>query len=454
MRIATLLAGFNPIHVGWSVGTLGVALLLNTFNVAALFYLITVLQIDPLIAGALITGSKLYDAVTDPLMGTISDRTRSRWGRRRPYLMIGGIACGLSFAAFFSVPQMVDSMALYIAVGLALVLLSTAYTIFNVPYLAMPAEMIEGYHERSVMMSYRVFLIIIGTFIGVSVTPAALAWMQEDQGFSAAQAYRYMGMTIGLAMSLAMAASFFGTRNARFTEPVVSRLTLAERARLILENRQFLLFLGIKLTGLFSLAAVLATGFFFIIYIMERSLSIFFFYGVAQLSAQLIGIPLWLALSRRIGKTNILIISGICTLLLALSWLLSGPQEPIWLYTVRGFLLGLASGGTLLGTQSILPDIMELDYRRTGLRREGVFAGTISFVEKTAGALSGIVIGGVLSFMQFDKALPPGEQPESALWGIMICTALVPAGMSALKLIMLRFFTLTEESLKATKRVT
>jgi GPH family glycoside/pentoside/hexuronide:cation symporter len=121
---------------------------------------------------------------------------------------------------------------------------------------------------------------------------------------------------------------------------------------------------------------------------------------------------------------------------------------------VRGFLLGLASGGTLLGTQSILPDIMELDYRRTGLRREGVFAGTISFVEKTAGALSGIVIGGVLSFMQFDKALPPGEQPESALWGIMICTALVPAGMSALKLIMLRFFTLTEESLKATKRVT
>ena len=70
------------------------------------------------------------------------------------------------------------------------------------------------------------------------------------------------------------------------------------------------------------------------------------------------------------------------------------------------------------------------------------------------GALSGIVIGGVLSYMQFDKTLPAGEQPESALWGIMICTAFVPAGMSALKLIMLRFFTLTEESLKATKRVT
>ena len=450
---ATMLKAINPIHIGWSVGTFGVALLLNTFNVAALFFLVTVLQIDPLIAGALITGSKLYDAFTDPLMGTLSDRTRSRWGRRRPYLFVGGILCGLSFALFFAVPPMSDTSVLYFAVGTALVLLSTAYTIFNVPYLAMPAEMIEDYHERSTMMSYRVFLISIGTFIGVSVTPAMLAWLQEKLGFSPAEAYRAMGIGIGLPMAAAMVASFFGTRGARFTEAVASRLTAMEKFRLITSNKTFLLFLGIKLTGLFSLASVLATGFFFVVYILERSLSVFAFYGTAQLLGQVVGIPLWLTASKRKGKTWILVLSSSLTLVLALSWLLAGPEEPLWIYVLRGLLIGLASGGTLLGTQAIFPDIMEHDYRRTGLRREGVFAGTISFIEKTAGALSGVVIGSILSFMQFDKSLPPGEQPESALWGIMICVAIVPAVMASIKLVMLHFFDLTEASLKSTQRI-
>jgi len=453
MRLAKLASSVNPVHLGWSVGTLGVSLLLNTYNIATLFFLVTVLQIEPFVAGALITGSKLYDAFTDPLMGTISDRTRSRWGRRRPYLVVGGIACGLSFAALYSLPQMADPITTYIAVGLALVLLSTAYTIYNVPYLAMPAEMIEGYHERSVMMSYRAFLISIGTFIGVSATPAALAWMQETVGLSAADAYRNLGIAIGALMTVAMVSAFFGTRNARFTEPVESALPIRERLRLIVNNNQFLLFLGIKLTGLFSLAAVLATSFFFVVYVMERSVGIATFYGIAQLTAQMLGIPLWLALSKRVGKSRILVYSSISTFILALSWLLSGPEEPLWIYTARGFLLGLASGGTLLGTQAILPDIIEYDYRRTGLRREGVFAGTISFIEKSAGALSGVVIGTILSVMNFDKTLPPGEQPDSAVLGIMICTSIVPAVMSLLKLWMLPYFDLSEEKLRTTVRV-
>jgi GPH family glycoside/pentoside/hexuronide:cation symporter len=454
MRIATLLSNVNPIHIGWSVGTLGVSLLLNTSNIATLFFLVTVLQIEPIIAGALITGSKLYDAFTDPLMGTISDRTRSRWGRRRPYLIFGGIACGISFAALFSLPPIDNPTMLYLAVGLALVLLSTAYTIYNVPYLAMPTEMIDDYHERSVMMSYRSFLIAIGTFIGISATPFALAMMQEEMGLTASEAYRNMGIGIGTLMTIAMVGAFFGTSRAKFTEPVVSQLSIGERVRLILNNKQFLLFLGIKLTGLFSLASVVATSFFFVTYVMERSIGIATFYGIATLIAQVLGIPVWLALAKRQGKSRILVYSGVGTLLLALTWLLSGPQEPIWIYVLRGFALGLISGGTLLGTQAIFPDIIELDYRRTGLRREGVFAGTISFIEKTAGALSGVVIGTILSLMNFDKSLPPGEQPESAILGIMLCTAIVPALMSLIKLWILRYFSLSEEQLKNTVRVT
>jgi GPH family glycoside/pentoside/hexuronide:cation symporter len=444
----------NPTHLGWAIGTLGVSALLNTYNVAALFFMVTVLQIDPLIAGALITGSKLYDAVTDPLMGAISDRTRSRWGRRRPWLLIGGIGCGVSFAVFFAITPGGEAIARYWTVGACLVLLSTAYTIFNVPYLAMPAEMVDDYHERSVMMSYRVFLISIGTFIGVAGAPALVAWFQDALGYAPSIAYRNMGMIIGSVIALSMVASFFGTRRAGFTEHVPPTTPFTQRLRLLFANRPFLLYLGIKLTGLFSLASIMATQFFFAVYILQYSVGVVAVFGTAQLAGQVLSIPAWLAMARRWGKTRILILSSFAMVVMAATWLLSGPGEPLWLYAGRGVLIGIASAGTLLGTQAILPDLMEYDFRRTGLRREGAFAGMASFIEKTAGALSGVVIGGFLSYMQFDKTLPAGEQPESALFGIMVCTALIPMAMYGIKLVLLWFYDLNAEKLKSTVRVT
>ncbi|MDJ0927255.1 MAG: MFS transporter [Gammaproteobacteria bacterium] len=441
---------FDPVHIGWSVGTLGVSLQLNTFAVMVLFFLVTVLKIEPVIAGALITGSKLYDAITDPLMGAISDRTRTRWGRRRPYLMIGGLGCGLSFALLFAIPPMSDPMMLYIYVGAALILLSTFYTIFNVPYLTMPAEMIDDYHERSVMMSYRVFLISVGTLIGVSAAPAMPTWFEEGLGLNEPAAYRLMGAIIGGLMSAAMVASFFGTARARFTDPVRDSMPLGQKIQLMLSNTPFLLYLGLKLAGLFSLAAVLASQLFFVVYIMERSPAVVAIFGLAQFAAQIVTIPMWLQLSKRTSKTYILVLASIATLLISATWFLSGPGEPLWVYGLRGVLLGIAAAGTLLGTQAILPDIMEYDYRRTGLRREGIYAGMASFIEKISSAFAGVVIGGFLSAMAFDKELPPGEQPESALLAILICMAVIPMATLAIKLICLYFFKLDERTLKST----
>ncbi len=367
--------------------------------------------------------------------------------------MIGGLGCGLTFALLFAIPPVADQTLLYVYVGGALLLLSTAYTVFNVPYLAMPAEMIDDYHERSVMMSYRVFLISIGTFVGVSGTPALVAYFQDHLGQSPSMAYRNMGLIIGIMMTCAMVAAFFGTRKARFTERTRTGISVRRQLRLLADNTPFLLYMGIKLAGLFSLASILASKFFFIVYIMERSIGIAAIFGVAQLVGQIIGIPLWLALSRRVGKRRILVFSSVAMTVLVLTWLFSGPAEPIWVYTLRGFALGLGGAGTILGTQAILPDLMEYDYRRTGLRREGLYAGLASFIEKTSGALSAVVIGGFLSLMAFDRELPAGQQPDSALLAIMACTALIPAGMYAFKLILLKFFDLSEAKLKNTTRV-
>ena len=425
--------------------------MLNTQNIAMLFFLVTVVKLNPAIAGLIITLSKLYDAFTDPIMGTISDQTRSRWGRRRPYLLLGGIGCGVGFAALFWVPIGQSDVLIYSYVIVTLLLMATAYTVFNVPYLAMPVEMVDGYNDRSVLMSYRVFFISIATYAATSGSPALLSLLQDYFQLSPRDAYRVMGVTFGAAIAAAMIGSFYGTRNAAFTENVPSSIGLWKRLKLIAENRPFVLFMGIKLCGLFAFAAILAGKFFFVTYIMQRPLWILGIFGTASVIGQLIALPPLLKMAKRYGKVSILALSAVLMMVFTLSWFMSGPEETLWVYGLRGLLLGMAAAGTLLGAQAILPDVMEYDYRRTGLRREGIFAGVASFIEKTSFALSAVVIGGFLEFMDFDRNLPADQQPESALFAIMACTALLPTALYGIKLILLYFFDLDEAKLKGTQ---
>lgn len=438
---------FNPQYAGWAVGTLGASLLLNTFSVATLFFLVSVLQIDPLLAGMLIMVSKLYDAASDPLMGYISDRTRSRWGRRRPYLLLGGVFSGISFALLFAAPASDGSSGHTLLIAAWLICLSTGYTIFNVPYLAMPAEMSTDYHQRSEMMAYRVFLIAIGSFAGISGAPALIGYMQ-DLGYAQTQAYSRMGALVGALIAAFMVASFFGTRNARATSRTASNYSLREQAALVWTNRPFLLYLGIKLAGLFALAAIISTQFFFVVHVLERSVSTVALFGLAQLAGKLLSIPLWLKLARLRGKAWILALSTILFIPLAGSWLLASTAEPLWAYVARGFFLGIAIAGTLLGAQAMLPDIMEYDYLRSGMRREGIYAGVASFIEKTAYALAGVAVGGFLAARGFDKSLPSGEQPETALFAISACIALIPMGAYGIKLLLLYFYRLDDRALR------
>ena len=432
------------LYFGWSLGTLAMSSLLNTQTAMLMVYLISAVGIAPAVAGGLVFVSKIYDGITDPVMGIISDRTNSRWGRRRPYLLAGGILAALSVIGLFSV-HTVTFAHTQVWILTMLLAAATAYTIFNVPYMSMPAEMVQDSYERSKLMSFRVAWIAVGTFVGIALAPKLVAYARDTMGIPETEAFAMMSLITAAIILLASVACFITTRHAASTERTRLRVPLKEQARSALSNRPFLILLCIKYLGLYALSATVATNIFFVRQVMQQSEAIMLWYGLAYMVGTLAAITPWVLISKRLSKAHTLALSAAMAACVNLTWLLSGPGEPIALYMLRAFVLAVSNGGMLLMGQSLLPDVMEYDYRKTGLRREGFYAGIYSFVEKLAFATAPLTLGVLLSTMGFVPGLPrTATQPQSALFAITLAMAVIPSITNALKVLLALQFRLPE----------
>jgi len=434
------------LHLGWGIGTLGASLLLNGFSFLVPYYLTTVLGIGAATAAGMLFIAKGWDIVFNPVMGVVSDRTVSRWGRRRPYLLLGAVITGLGFAAIYSLGLTPFTQHLWF-VTLVLAVVGTGYTIFNVPYMAMPAEMIDDYKDRTRMMAWRVFFIGIGTFLA-----GGLAQRSAELFGGGVRGYSLMGVVFGAAIFVFMAAAFFGTAGARFTVRERERVSLAEQWRTGLSNRPFVALIGTKFLQLFGMFTNTATGIFVVKFVIgQENPGIWMLWFVAFAGTmQIVTIPLWRKLAFAVEKQRTYIAATALFGIVSLSWLLAGPQEPLWFFCVRAALYGVAASGLLLMGQSMLPDTIEYDYRRTGLRREGIYSALYSFVEKVAAAIAPSILLLAYAAVGFQSRAP--VQTQEAIDGIRIAAALLPCMYFGLSIPCLMFYRLTEESLKRTLR--
>jgi len=442
----SLLADPNwKLHAGWGVGTLGASFLLNSFAGLQAAFLTTVLGVAAASAAGLLFIAKLWDIVSNPLMGWISDRTESRWGRRRPYLLLGGVVSGVAMALFFSAALTPVSQSSVLIV-LTLALVGTGYTIFNVPYMAMPSEMVDDYRERTRMMSWRVGFIGIGTLVGASAQKVAELLGEGALG------YARMGLLYGLLIFVFMAAAFFGTAGAPMRKRDVKRVTFREQLQTAIANKPFMALLAVKFVQLFGLFTSTAMSFFLVKFVLgkDRPGDWMVMFLVVSTLAQVLTIPFWRQLSQRIEKQKTFALAVVIFSLSSLTWLLASPAETVWFFCFRAALKGFAAAGLILMAQSMLPDVIEYDYRKTGLRREGVFSGFYSFVEKVASAFAPSILLLVYAAYGFQSKAP--VQTAEAIDGMRYAAALLPCLYFGASLIPLWFYRLTEENLKITAR--
>jgi GPH family glycoside/pentoside/hexuronide:cation symporter len=386
----------------------------------------------------------VFDAFTDPAMGWLSDRTRTRFGRRRPYLLLGALICGVALPTLYALPMAVPVPQRTAWVAGALLFYSIGFTVFNVPYMTMAVEMTNTAQERVSLMSYRSVFMMVGGFIGSAGAPYVVQVFGKDAG-----AYARMGLLFGGGIFLVMLLVFLCVPDRSSSGPAVVHPGLREQLKSAAENRPLMLLLGVKVLQFVGIAANSATLAFFVTTVMKRDLKTVAFYGTVSLVASCLGIFGWRLVARHLSKRAGFIVGVIGFILGTLTWLWSGPQEPTSHLVARGVVMGIFGSGILLFGQAILLDAVEYDRVRTGLERAGLFTSAYVFIERLGYSLGPVLLGGLLQAMHFNKAVPLDQQPPSASTAVILSLVGIPVLTFGLSLILLFKYDLTEARLEA-----
>lgn len=439
-------------EVSWAVGSIATGAVTNAVAIFALFFMTSQLGIEAGIAGALIFSTKMYDAISDPVMGRISDNWQGKKGRRSPFLLWGSLLLGLSFFCFFSLPPLESGLAIP-AVFFLLILISTGYTIFAVPYLALPPDIAPTYDKRTRLMSFRVFFLMMGVLVGAVLAPKLV---DTDGG------YRLMGAIIGSIVVAAGMVAYFGVRKLDSELPVPDRQKESFGQMLgqsltqftqVFKTKPFTVLTIVKLLQFVVLATVLASFPYFFTFVMKKSASELGSYmGLFSISG-IIAIPFIRMFIKGMGKRNAYIVFLLLYAIGLFSWYFWTPTEAIFLFYTRAVLIGVVSTGTLFCALSLLPDTMEYDRLTSGVSREGTMSGVFTLVEKFASAVGPLIVGLLLQASGLITSRDVNTvQPEAALDAIHLAASVIPALITLLCIPVLLKYHLTANMLEDLKR--
>lgn len=421
---------------GYGIGDLGGNLFFTMAGFYFLFYLTDVVGLAAGLAGLALMVGKVWDAITDPVVGYLSDRTDSRFGRRRPWLFVGAWATLASLIMMFTAP--IGSPFWWVL--LANCLVNTGYTLINIPYGAMTPDLTDDFHERTVLNGWRMSFAVVGTFVGAgAVLPLVGAFGGGQAGWTG------MSVVIGAVIAVTTLVVVFTVSEKRYVA-AAAEVSIVRSYLQVLTMKPFLLALipwSLHITGINVIQGALLYYFRFI-YGDEGAFQIAL---PILLASAMIWIPVWVRISRSIGKRasyniGMSIFAG-SVIVFFLVGHLGGPVIAWIVMAIAG--IGFATQYVM--PFSIVPDVVEYDYAETGVRREGVFYGMWTFMSKIGQAVAIGLNGLILSLFGYREAVDGVmvAQPESALIGIRLIAGPVPALFFIAGVLILRHYPITTE---------
>lgn len=404
------------------------------------------LGISPTMIGVAMFVFRMWDAFTDPYFGNMSDNHRSKWGRRKPYIVVGGILCAVTFPAMWLLGRdwsLTTQIGFFLVTGLAYY---TALTIYSVPYFSLAAEMTPDTHERTNVIGFRAVL-----FNAVTLPLNWGYWFLHLPNFDdQLEAMQWIGfgtallfLTFGILPMLYVKEPFYERAAKQESTP------LWESFKVTVRNKLFVVLVSMMLLMTLGMQTVGTLGWYVNQYYVfggdgEAAGVVAGLGGVLFLGLGAATIPLFLWISKKFGKITALYVNAFGFLAGTLSqWFLITPDHPYWQVISAG-IIGPVVTGIWIILPSMQTDVIDADELETGRRREGSFSAIMGWVQKLGFALSVLLAGVILDVSGFDIALA-GQQTEATLFKMRVLFVFFPIAMAGGMIALIKFYPLTEE---------
>jgi GPH family glycoside/pentoside/hexuronide:cation symporter len=433
--------------IAYGVGDSGFSLTSTALALLYLFFLVNVVGLDPAAAGLALGIGRIWDAFNDIFIGTLSDRTRSRWGRRRPYLLFGAIPFGIAFILMWLVPPTDEQTLLLIYYTAMYVLFDTLFTLTNVPYIALTPELAPTYDERTSLHSYRMAF-SIGFGLIAAIVPLAIVSVIAGENPSLAErrsAYAVMAAIIGVLSIIPIYITVFAVRE----NPAYQDLptpSLRQSFRIASSNKAFLIAAGIFLLtwmplDLIQFVLVFLLRDYFLLEAGGVDLVFALLFGVAVLA-----LPWWVWLSKRWNKNRAYQagIAFLASVLVALTFTQPGQNGMIVLLAI---LAGIGLSAAHAIPLAMLPDTIEWDELRTANRQEAAYYSVVTLIQKLVGAVTIALTGAILAATGYVEQTTNINvtQPPEAIAAIRLMVGLLPAAIFTAGIVLCQFYPLTRE---------
>ncbi len=422
-------------RLGYGICDLGGNLFFTIMGFYLLYFMTDVVGLAAGLAGTALMVGKIWDAITDPAVGYLSDRTKSSMGRRRPFMLWGAFGLLISMTVMFTNPGFSSQALLFVWALLAYCLLDTAYTAVNIPYGALLPELTTNFNERTALNGYRMSFAVVGTLVGAAVVlPIVGAFANPNVGWAV------MGAAMGAVMMLTTLITFAVVREDPSRQAADQGSGGLRDFVEVLRSRVFLLALFpwvLHITGVTVIQGALLYYFKYI-FGAEGQFQIAL---VFLLVTALVFIPIWVAISRRIGKKLCYNLGMGLFALAVVTFFLFGERGGL----TFAYLI-MTIGGVGLSTNyvmpfSIIPDVVEYDYAEAGRRREGVYYGVWTFASKVGQALAIALNGWMLAAFGY---VPERAQTPLARLGIGLLVGPVPALFFLAGIVVLSFYPINQ----------
>lgn len=433
--------------IAYGVGDLGNNVAYGALGFYFVFFLTDVAGLSPFWAGNIFMIVRMWNAVLDMVVGGVSDHTKTRHGRRRPYLLYGALPLGVAFALLWQVFFVgeVSMIVFYIFAG---VLFSTMFSLVAIPYNALLPELSQDYNERTSISGFKMAFSFVGSLLSAMGVTLIVDTIYPGKVMYR-QSYPVMGWLLGAVVTVCILLCFAGTKE-RVQPTLQKPEPMLKNLRSLLRLKEYRLVLGVFIFNMVGFDIIMALYIYFMKYALQISDDVSYLFMMIPLVLAVIATPLWVWVSDKLGKKKAYIISAIYFVVpLLICLFLPAGNIPLIIGIIALIGVGISASQTL--TFSILPDVVEVDELKNGVRREGTIYGTTMFLYKLASAVLVALTTAMLGVFGYLESAG-GEvvtQPASAIFGIRLLIGIVPALCFVLSAVFVKNLPLSKQEFDA-----